>query len=84
MPAIGKVQLYAPMPPTVMEGWGRFRESHSIGAEPFSLTMTVTDGEDVGGHCKLGAQLRAKAQRHGHAKHIWEADSAPCRLEAKS
>lgn len=27
--------------------------------------MAVTDGEDMGGHGRLGAQLRAKAQRPG-------------------
>lgn len=58
----------------IREGLG---ENHSIWAKPFRLTMIVTDGEDSGVHSKLGAQLRAEAQWHKHAKHFWEATMLP-------
>lgn len=58
----------------IREGLG---ENHSIWAKPFRLTMILTDSEDGGGHSTLGAQLKAKAQWHKHAKHFWEATILP-------
>lgn len=54
-----------------------WEENHSTWAEPFSLTMIVTDGQDTGGHSKLGAQLREKGQWHKRAKHFWGATMLP-------
>lgn len=62
--------------------WGE--KNHSIWAEPFSLTMIVTDGQDTGGHSKLGAQLRAKGQWDKHAKHFWGTTILPKHQKQKA